>query len=42
MSKCMNYDAALKVRVALKAVKGERIVSELAGEYGVHPTMIHQ
>jgi transposase len=23
-------------------VKGERRVSELAGEYGVHPTMIHQ
>jgi transposase len=23
-------------------VKGERTVSELAVEYGVHPTMIHQ
>jgi len=23
-------------------VKGERTVSELAAEYGVHPTMIHQ
>ncbi|MFC0342555.1 transposase [Paracoccus niistensis] len=29
-------------RVALEAVKGERTVSELAVEYGVHPTMIHQ
>jgi transposase len=29
-------------RVALEAVKGERTVSELAAEYGVHPTMIHQ
>jgi len=28
--------------VALEAVKGERTVSELAAEYGVHPTMIHQ
>jgi len=27
--------------VALEAVKGERTVSELAAEYGVHPTMIH-
>ena len=26
----------------LEAVKGERKVSELASEYGVHPTMIHQ
>jgi transposase len=28
--------------VALEAVKGEHTVSELAAEYGVHPTMIHQ
>lgn len=28
--------------MALEAVKGERTVSELAAEYGVHPTMIHQ
>jgi transposase len=28
--------------VALEAVKGERTMSELAAEYGVHPTMIHQ
>jgi transposase-like protein len=32
----------LKACVALEAVKGERTVSELAAEYGVHPTMIHQ
>jgi transposase len=42
MSKRRNYDAAFKARVALEAVKGERTVSELAAEYGVHPTMIHQ
>ena len=28
--------------MALEAVKGERTVSELAAEYGVHPTMINQ
>ena len=28
--------------MALEAVKGERTVSELAAEYGVHPTMIYQ
>jgi len=28
--------------VALKAVKGEATVSELASRFGVHPTMIHQ
>jgi len=42
MSKRRNHDAAFKARVALEAVKGERTVSELATEYGVHPTMIHQ
>ncbi|WEF23170.1 IS3 family transposase [Paracoccus sp. S3-43] len=42
MSRRRNHDAAFKARVALEAVKGERTVSELAAEYGVHPTMIHQ
>lgn len=37
-----EHDAGFKARVALEAVKGERKVSELAAEYGVHPTMIHQ
>lgn len=42
MKKRRNHDAGFKARVALKAVKGERTSSELAAEYGVHPTMIHQ
>lgn len=42
MRKRRNHDAGFKARVALDAVKGERTVSELAAEYGVHPTMIHQ
>jgi transposase len=42
MSKRRNHDAAFKARVALEAVKGERLVSELVAEYGVHPKMIHQ
>jgi len=41
MSKRRNHDAGFKAGVALEAVKGERTVSELAAEYGVHPTMIH-
>ena len=40
MKKRWNHDAGFKARV--EAVKGERTVSELAAEYGVHPTMIHQ
>ena len=42
MSKRRNHDAGFKARVPLEAVKGERTVSELAAEYGVHPTMINQ
>ena len=42
MRKRRNHDAGFKARVALEAVKGERTVSELAAEYGVHSTMIHQ
>lgn len=42
MRKRRNHNAGFKARVALEALKGERTVSELAAEYGVHPTMIHQ
>jgi transposase len=37
-----NHDAGFKTRVVMEAVKGERTVSELAAEYGVHPTMIQK
>ena len=30
-----------KARVALAAHKGDRTVNELAGHYGIHPTLIH-
>ncbi len=42
MKKRRNHDAGFEARVALETVKGERTVSELAAEYGVHLTMIHQ
>jgi transposase len=42
MSKCRNHDVALKARVALEALKGEKTAAELATTYGVHPAMIHQ
>jgi putative transposase len=32
----------LKAKVALAAVKEVRSVSELAGQFGVHPTQIHK
>ena len=35
------HTAAFKAQVALAAVKGDKTINELAGHYGVHPTLIH-
>ncbi|CAN1530972.1 hypothetical protein MCELHM10_01392 [Paracoccaceae bacterium] len=42
MSKRRIHDEMFKARVALETVTGERRVSDLTAEYGLHPTMIHQ
>jgi transposase len=43
MSRKRNlHSAAFKAKVALAAVKEMRTVGELAGQFGVHPTQIHQ
>ncbi|HPB59905.1 MAG TPA: transposase [Candidatus Saccharicenans sp.] len=35
-----QYEAAFKARVALEAVKGEKTISQVASEYGVHPNQV--
>jgi transposase len=35
------HSAGFKAQVALAAHKGDRTVNELAGHYGIHPTLIH-
>ena len=35
------HTAAFKAQVALAALKTDKTVNELAGHYGVHPTLIH-
>ena len=35
-----QHSAAFKAQVALAALKGDRTVNELAGQFGVHPTLI--
>ena len=35
-----QYSAQFKFRVALEAIKEDKTISELASEYGVHPTMV--
>lgn len=43
MSRKKNLHAAsFKAKVALAALKETRTVSELAGQFGVHPTQIHK
>jgi transposase len=39
--KRQTHTAAFKAQVALAALKGDRTVNELAGQFGVHPTLIH-
>jgi transposase-like protein len=35
-----QHSGAFKAKVAVEAIKGQRTISELASEYGVHPTQI--
>lgn len=42
MNKRKNYSKEFKARVALDAIKGQKILNELASEYGLHPNQIGQ
>ena len=42
MKKRKTYDDQFKARVALEAIKGERTISELSGQFEVHPNQIVQ
>lgn len=37
-----KHSGAFKAKVALEAVKGERTLNELAGQFEVHPTQVVQ
>lgn len=37
-----RFSAQFKAKVAIEAVKGQRTVAELAGQYQVHPSQITQ
>ena len=37
-----RHSAEFKAKVVVEAIKGQRTVNEIAGEYGVHPGQIAQ
>jgi transposase-like protein len=42
LSSKKQYDGRFKARVALEAIKSQRTIGEIAGEYSVHPSQIHK
>jgi transposase len=40
-NKRKQYNAQFKAKVALEAVRGEKTVPQLASQYQLHPTVIH-
>jgi transposase-like protein len=41
MGRRKNHPATFKAQVALATVRGDRTVNELAAQFEVHPTLIH-
>jgi transposase-like protein len=37
-----KWNKATKFKVALEAYKADRSVTEIAEEYGIHPTQVHR
>ncbi len=35
-----KYTATFKAKVALEAIKGEKTISEIASEHGIHPQQV--
>ena len=40
-AKRKTHSAQFKAKIALAAIKGDRTINDLAGEFQIHPTMIH-
>ena len=42
MAMCKKHEPAIKARVALEALKGEKTAAQISSEYGVHATQVTQ
>ena len=42
MSMRKKFEPALKARIALEALKGEKTLAQISAEYGVHATQVTQ
>ena len=40
MGKRKNYTPELKAKIAIEAIKGEKTISQIASEFGVHPVLV--
>jgi len=40
MGKRKNYTPELKAKIAIEAIKGEKSISQIASEFGVHPALV--
>jgi len=40
MGKRKNYSPEFKAKVAIEAIKGEKTISQIASEFGVHPILV--
>ena len=40
MGKRNNYTPELKAKIAIEAIKGEKSISQIASEFGVHPVLL--
>jgi len=42
MAKKKKWTPEQKMEIVLEVLKGERMIGEIASQYGVHPTQIHR
>jgi len=40
MGKRKSYSPEFKAKVAIEAIKGEKTISQIASEFGVHPILV--